>query len=172
MRFGVGLIVLFAACSAAPVPRPGDPLRRSGDEIIFNGRLIHTTTPVAFWFDPKGPAQTRSAFSGVGLIQRSRSPVARGRAYTATACAPITMNSVPASDNATNISTKSRFMIEALERPRLQCELPNHIEPSSRIPPDGFLHHGIAESKLAGRVGRSIDHRVALVAEAVDKLQR
>ena len=51
--------------------------------------------------------QTRSALSGVGRIQRSRSPVALGRPWTARAWAPTRRWSAPAPDNADNISTKS-----------------------------------------------------------------
>jgi len=50
------------------------------------------------------------AFSGVARSQGLRSPVARGLAWTARAGAPTTRNSVPVSDNADNISTKSWFI--------------------------------------------------------------
>lgn len=35
-------------------PRPGDPLRRRGDEIMVAGRLVHTGAPVVLWTDPGG----------------------------------------------------------------------------------------------------------------------
>lgn len=34
--------------------RPGEPLRRAGDEIVVCGRLFHTGTPVVLWLDPGG----------------------------------------------------------------------------------------------------------------------
>ena len=41
---------------AAPAPalRPGEPLARSGDEIVVAGQLFHTGTPVVLWTDPGG----------------------------------------------------------------------------------------------------------------------
>ncbi len=34
--------------------RPGEPLRRTGDEIVVCGQLFHTGTPVVLWTDPGG----------------------------------------------------------------------------------------------------------------------
>lgn len=34
--------------------RPGEPLRRTGDEIVAAGQLFHTGTRVVLWCDPKG----------------------------------------------------------------------------------------------------------------------
>ena len=34
--------------------RPGEPLKRSGDEIVVCGQLFHTGTPVVLWTDPGG----------------------------------------------------------------------------------------------------------------------
>ena len=34
--------------------RPGDPLRRSGDEIVVCGQFFHTGAPVVLWLDPGG----------------------------------------------------------------------------------------------------------------------
>ncbi len=42
--------VLVSACSV----RPGDPLRRHGDEISVCGQLFHTGTDVVLWYDPGG----------------------------------------------------------------------------------------------------------------------
>lgn len=35
-------------------PRPGEPVQRSGDEIMVAGQLFHTGTPVVLWTDPGG----------------------------------------------------------------------------------------------------------------------
>ena len=54
---GVPLVLgIFAACGAIPpeLPRPGDPLKRRGDEISVCGQLFHTGTPVVLWNDPGG----------------------------------------------------------------------------------------------------------------------
>jgi len=34
--------------------RPGEPLRRAGDEIVVCGQLVHTGAPVVLWMDPRG----------------------------------------------------------------------------------------------------------------------
>lgn len=41
---------VLAACS----PRPGEMLRRRGDEIVIAGQYFHTGTPVVLWTDPGG----------------------------------------------------------------------------------------------------------------------
>ena len=38
----------------ATQPQPGEPLVRSGDEIMVAGQLFHTGTPVVLWIDPEG----------------------------------------------------------------------------------------------------------------------
>lgn len=48
--FTVALLV--AGCRA--LPRPGDPLERSGDEIVAAGRFFHTGTRVVLWTEPGG----------------------------------------------------------------------------------------------------------------------
>ena len=55
-----GLMVLLVttalpACVTAPrFGRPGEPLRRAGDEIVVCGELFHTGTAVVLWTDPGG----------------------------------------------------------------------------------------------------------------------
>ncbi len=49
---GISLAVL-AGC-AGPYGRPGDPLKRLGDEIVVCGQLVHTGAPVVLWTDPGG----------------------------------------------------------------------------------------------------------------------
>jgi hypothetical protein len=44
-------------------------------------------------------------------------------------------------------------MIQALERPRLQGELPHHLEASGRIQPVHLVRVVLAEATLAGGVG-------------------
>ena len=44
-------LALLAGCTA---PRPGAPLKRTGDEIIVAGQLFHTGTRVVTWMDPAG----------------------------------------------------------------------------------------------------------------------
>ena len=50
MRWFGLLIVLTTGCATTP----GEPLRRSGDEIMICGQLFHTGTPVFLWTDPGG----------------------------------------------------------------------------------------------------------------------
>jgi len=45
------LLICPVVTSAAEV---GEPLPRSGDEIMVCGQLFHTTAPVVLWTDPKG----------------------------------------------------------------------------------------------------------------------
>jgi len=61
------------------------------------------------------------------------------------------MKSAPASDNAANISSKSRFMVQTLEGPRLEGELPHHLESSSGAHLGELVGCLVAESKLSGR---------------------
>ncbi len=73
--------------------------------------------------------QTRSALSSEQLIHRSMSPVARASPCVATAYAPTSMNSTFSSQNADNMSRKSEFSNGfSLEGPRVQSELPHHLE--------------------------------------------
>jgi len=53
---GVLLAASFASVlvGCGPYGRPGDPLRRLGDEIIVCGRLFHTGAPVVTWLDSGG----------------------------------------------------------------------------------------------------------------------
>ena len=44
-------LALLAGCTS---PRPGAPLKRTGDEIIVAGQLFHTGTRVVTWLDPDG----------------------------------------------------------------------------------------------------------------------
>ncbi|MCA9254021.1 MAG: N-acetylmuramoyl-L-alanine amidase [Phycisphaerales bacterium] len=51
--------LLILACLGAAVggcagPRPGTPLKRSGDEIVICGQLFHTGAPVVLWLDHRG----------------------------------------------------------------------------------------------------------------------
>lgn len=92
--------------------------------------------------------------SPVGRTQMSRSPVARGRPWAASAWAPTIRNSTPASDSADNISAKSRFIpVSVLERPGLRRELPHHRHPLPRgEPPDVVLAALVLQPQLPGRV--------------------
>lgn len=60
--------------------------------------------------------QTRSAFSGVLSIQRSRSPVARGTPWTAMACAPTTRKRASTRISVARRSRKSSFKALTLDR--------------------------------------------------------
>src|SRR6185369_9380107 len=72
--------------------------------------------------------KTRSALSAEHFIQRSMSPVARGRPCAATAYAPTSMNSTLSSQNADNMSRKSEFSKRlSFKGPGIQCELPHHF---------------------------------------------
>ncbi|XAL99563.1 peptidoglycan recognition family protein [Phycisphaeraceae bacterium D3-23] len=56
LRLGGWVLVLVLSlgvlgCASA---RPGEPLVRSGDEIVVAGQLFHTGTPVVLWMDPGG----------------------------------------------------------------------------------------------------------------------
>ena len=73
----------------------------------------------------------------------------------------------PASDNTDNISSKSGFMIEASERPRLEREPPNHSDSLARLQPKQFVRLFRAETELSCGVARSIGHDDAWAAEAV-----
>jgi N-acetyl-anhydromuramyl-L-alanine amidase AmpD len=50
------LVPLSLAVSKAAQhdPRPGEPLMRSGDEIVACGQFFHIGTPVVLWLDPGG----------------------------------------------------------------------------------------------------------------------
>lgn len=46
--------LLAFTCSCSSRPKPGDPLRRAGDEISVAGQLFHTGTRVVLWNDAGG----------------------------------------------------------------------------------------------------------------------
>ena len=48
------LLVLGLGAGINPYRRPGQPLVRSGDEIVVAGQLFHTGTRVITWMDPGG----------------------------------------------------------------------------------------------------------------------
>ncbi len=53
--FFTGFVLLASGCAIPqPFGRPGEPLKRSGDEIVVCGRLFHTGAPVVLWTDPGG----------------------------------------------------------------------------------------------------------------------
>lgn len=54
MRGCTLLFVLFSVTAHAQQHRPGDELKRTGDEILVCGQLFHTTAPVVLWTDPGG----------------------------------------------------------------------------------------------------------------------
>ena len=73
--------------------------------------------------------QTRVALSGVGRIQISISPVARGRPCPARAYAPTNRNSACWADNSDNISRKSWFSNRLPHHgPGVQRQLPHHTD--------------------------------------------
>ncbi|MCB9857741.1 MAG: N-acetylmuramoyl-L-alanine amidase [Phycisphaerales bacterium] len=47
----VGAATLAGGCVG---PRPGDRIKRCGDEIVVCGQFFHTGVPVVLWLDPKG----------------------------------------------------------------------------------------------------------------------
>jgi len=44
----------LGGCVAPRYGRPGEPLRRRGDEIVVCGQLVHSGAPVVLWLDPGG----------------------------------------------------------------------------------------------------------------------
>lgn len=54
LRSFLGLLVVLGIAGCATGPRPGQPLTRTGDEIMVAGQLFHTGTPVVLWTDPGG----------------------------------------------------------------------------------------------------------------------
>jgi N-acetyl-anhydromuramyl-L-alanine amidase AmpD len=50
----LALVALVTIAGCASKPHPGQPLPRTGDEIIVAGQLFHTGTPVVLWTDPGG----------------------------------------------------------------------------------------------------------------------
>jgi len=56
MRYGLIVLVVFGISAAAdePLPKLGEKLARSGDEIVVCGQLYHTTARVILWTDPGG----------------------------------------------------------------------------------------------------------------------
>ena len=51
---GLSTVFLLFLVSCATAPRPGEELVRSGDEIVVDGRFVHTGTRVVTWLDPGG----------------------------------------------------------------------------------------------------------------------
>ena len=51
---GCGLWIIAGLFGCGTAPRPGDVLRRQGDEISIAGQLVHTGTRVVLWNDPGG----------------------------------------------------------------------------------------------------------------------
>src|SRR3954470_6321816 len=50
----LGLASLLALTGCQTAPRPGAFERRTGDEIVVAGQLVHTGTRVVLWLDPGG----------------------------------------------------------------------------------------------------------------------
>ncbi|MBN2447162.1 MAG: N-acetylmuramoyl-L-alanine amidase, partial [Phycisphaerae bacterium] len=48
------LLSTLAGCAGTGRHHPGEPLQRTGDEIVVCGQLIHTGAPVVLWLDPGG----------------------------------------------------------------------------------------------------------------------
>lgn len=48
------LTFVGAGCKTTPAPKPGDPVARSGQEIVAAGQFFHCGTPVVLWLDPGG----------------------------------------------------------------------------------------------------------------------
>jgi len=48
------VLALISTGCLQPSPKPGDELKRRGDEIVVCGRLFHTGTRVVLWTDPGG----------------------------------------------------------------------------------------------------------------------
>lgn len=87
MRRTLMLVTLatFAAATGCAERRPGEPLRRAGDEIVVCGRFFHTGTPVVLWMDAGGydayRVEPRLASAGPGaLAPRASSAPAGGAA--------------------------------------------------------------------------------------------
>jgi len=54
----LALVAVLGGCARESKPpaiaKPGDRLKRTGDEIVVAGQLFHTGTPVVLWSDPGG----------------------------------------------------------------------------------------------------------------------
>ena len=48
------VVAATIGCRTTTGQRPGDPLARTGDEIVAAGQLFHIGTPVVLWMDPGG----------------------------------------------------------------------------------------------------------------------
>src|SRR5690606_13092495 len=87
---------------------------------------------------------------------RSSATSARSRGLPS-ACAPTNRYSTPASDNADNISTKSRFIRQlASERPCLKRQLPDHRDALIRCQVTDVVIVGLAKTLLACRISGSV----------------
>lgn len=49
-----GLVVVVTGCHTITGHHPGDPMPRTGDEIVAAGQFFHVGTPVVLWMDPGG----------------------------------------------------------------------------------------------------------------------
>ncbi|MGI8965107.1 MAG: hypothetical protein ACR2H1_03350, partial [Limisphaerales bacterium] len=52
--FLTGLIILAGALFVGCATRPGEMVKRHGDEMVVAGKFIHTGTPIVLWMDPGG----------------------------------------------------------------------------------------------------------------------
>jgi N-acetylmuramoyl-L-alanine amidase len=53
-RMTIATIAVLSFAGLAAAAEVGEPLKRSGDEIMVCGQLYHTTAPVVLWTDPGG----------------------------------------------------------------------------------------------------------------------
>jgi N-acetylmuramoyl-L-alanine amidase len=47
-------LALVFCCSCTHLPKTGEALKRTGDEIVIAGQFFHTGSPVVLWLDPGG----------------------------------------------------------------------------------------------------------------------
>jgi hypothetical protein len=112
--------------------------REVGENIYSAGgdaELIRQTSLTSFIGAPNAASarMTRPAFSAVGSIHTSRSPVARGRPWIASAYAPTIRNLTSAAMNARNRSTKSGFIGKfAAQTPQFLAQTP-HVKHPFRV---------------------------------------
>ncbi len=70
-----GLLLLGGCASGGRFAAPGEPLERSGDEIVVCGQLFHTGAPVVLWTDPGGYDAYRAHCHFDPSQDRPRNPV-------------------------------------------------------------------------------------------------